>query len=141
MRLRGWEARLAAFVTDAGGKPFAYGEHDCILFGTAGAAAITGEDAAAAYRGQYSDRKGAAAILKRLGKGTLLRTIDASFARKPVAFAQRGDLVEFKRSIGICLGADAAFVSDAALLDVTGLRSLGHLVMVPRALWTRAWAV
>lgn len=141
MRLRGWEARLNAYIVAAGEKPFAFGEHDCILFGVGGAAEITGVDEGAAYRGQYHDRKGAAAILKRLGKGTLSRTVDASFARKPVAFAQRGDLVEFRKAIGICLGQDAAFVSDARLMDGMALRSLGHLALVPRTLWTRAWTV
>lgn len=141
MRLRDWEARLSAFLADARAKPFAWGEHDCILFATAAAAAMTGDDKAAAYRGQYHDRKSAAAILKRLGQGTLLRTVNANFERCKPGFARRGDLVWFHGSVGVCVGGEALFVGEERLARVDGAILRAGLIAVPRGLWAKAWRV
>lgn len=141
MRLRDWEALLGAYLTEARAREFAWGSNDCALFACGAAAAITGEDKAAEYRGTYSTRKGSAAALRRLGKGTLIATLNDLYPRKPVSRALRGDLVWFRASVGVCLSGDAAFVSEARLLRDSGARSAGHLVLVPRRLWTKAWAV
>ena len=141
MRVRDWEERLSAFLAEARDKPFAWSSNDCITFATAAAAAMTGEDKAADYRGQYTDRKGAATILKRLGKGTLLRTVNAEFEACPPAFAQRGDLVWFHGSVGICVGAEALFVGEERLARVDGVMLRAGLVAVPRGLWAKAWRV
>jgi hypothetical protein len=140
MRLDDWEARLGAFLTEARAREFQWGEHDCALFATGATAAMTDEDRAARFRGQYRDRKGSAAALRRLGKGTLIRTLDDLFERKKPAFARRGDLVWFHGSVGVCLGGEAAFVSEARLIRQAGVRGAGNLAMVPRRLWAKAWA-
>lgn len=140
MRLPDWENLLAEYLADVRLRPFEWGEHDCILHACAAVAAMTGDDPAAAYRGQYSDRIGAARVLRDLGRGTLLQTVDASFVRKPVALAQRGDLVEWNGGIGICLGAVGAFVGEA-VDESTGEPLATGLIDVPRREWRRAWSV
>lgn len=140
-RLPDWETRLHDFITANRDREFAWGEWDCILFACAAAEAITGHDAAAEYRGQYSDEKGARAILRKLGAGTLLATIDANFESKPVPYAMRGDLVWHDGCVGVCMGAAAAFVTDPTAMDEMGAARIGGFVMVPRAHWQRAWSV
>jgi hypothetical protein len=133
MRLPDWEQRLSDFIADNMTKPFAWGEHDCALFGTACAAELTGTDEAAIFRGKYSTREGSALALRQYGKGTLLKTLDDLYQRKPVAFAQRGDLVWSAGAVGVCDGAKAWFVGQDG--DFEGL------VTVPRREWTKAWAI
>lgn len=141
MRLPDWEDRLSAFVTERMDAPFAWGSNDCALFATACAAAITGKDRAAKYRGTYGDRKGSARALRKLGKGTLLRTLSDLYPPKPVAKAMRGDIVWFAGSAGISLGAFGLFVGEERLADKAGVVMREGLVQIPRHLLTRAWAV
>lgn len=141
MRLPDWEQRLSAFMIANRDREFAFGDWDCILFACAAAEAITGDDKAAAYRGRYSNAKGARAALREIGKGTLLRTVDAEFKRKPVGYAGRGDLVWREGCVGVCLGQNAAFLTEPGLLDKHNVPRLGNMVLLPRSLWQKAWAV
>lgn len=140
-RLPDWEQRLNDFMAQGQSRTFQWGEWDCILFACAAAAAITGEDRAAQYRGQYSDNAGAREALRKLGKGTLLKTIDSQFARKPVGNALRGDLVWRDGCVGVCLGDKAAFLTDPKLLEIYAAPRLGNFVLLPRRFWQKAWAV
>lgn len=140
-RLPNWETRLHTFMEANRDREFAWGEWDCILFACAAAEAITGHDAAAEYRGQYSDEQGARAILRRLGKGTLLATIDANFEAKLAPYAVRGDLIWHAGCVGVCLGGAAAFVTDLEMMDALKAPRVGGFVMLPRRDWQKAWAV
>jgi hypothetical protein len=140
-RLPGWETRLHDFMLANRERAFAWGEWDCILFACAAAEAITGHDAAAAYRGKYSDETGARAILRRLGQGTLLATVCHEFEAKPVAYAVRGDLIWHAGCVGVCMGATAAFVTDPDMMDALEAPRNGGFVMLPRPMWQKAWAV
>ena len=66
-RLKNWPSRLAALVEAARLEPFAWGRHDCCLWGADSVLACTGLDPAAKWRGTYSDAAGAAALLQQLG--------------------------------------------------------------------------
>jgi hypothetical protein len=140
-RLPDWEESLSNFLTANEHRPFEWGQWDCILFACAAAEVMTGRDAAAEYRGRYNDAAGAALALRELGQGTLIKTIGHEFDEKPVARAIRGDLVWHAGCVGICLGGNAAFLTDPALADLAGVQRRGSYVMVPRALWLRAWIV
>lgn len=140
-RLPDWERRLHDFIAEHRDRPFEWGQWDCALFATACAAAITGHDAGAAYRGSYDSRAGSAKALRELGQGTLLRTVNASFDVKPVGLAQRGDLVWCDGSLGVCMGANALFVGEERLAEKTGALMREGLISIPRRAWTRAWAV
>jgi hypothetical protein len=122
-------------------REFQWGEWDCILFACAAADAITGVDKAAEYRGRYTTPIGAARILRRLGQGTLLATVDHEFEAKPVSYAMRGDLIWHDGCVGVCLGASAAFVTDPEIMDALEAPRVGGFVMLPRAMWQKAWAV
>lgn len=141
MRLTDWEERLSRFMLDNREREFSWGDWDCILMACAAAEALTGEDRAAGYRGSYSDSAGARKALRDLGKGTLLRTVDAEFKRKPVGYAQRGDLVWRDGCVGVCLGATAAFLTEPHMLDIHGAPRLGNMLLLPRSFWQKAWAV
>ncbi|MXP42995.1 DUF6950 family protein [Allopontixanthobacter sediminis] len=136
-----WEARLGRFIADNRARPFEWGQHDCILMACAAVEAMTGFDAAKAYRGQYTDRAGSAKALRELGEGTLLKTVDAVFKRKPPSFAQRGDLVWFAGSVGVCMGAQGLFVGEERLADKAGLTMREGLIAIPRRDFVKAWAV
>lgn len=140
-RLPGWEVRLHDFMLANRDRAFAWGEWDCILFACAAAEAITGVDKAAAYRGRYSDARGAALALRELGQGTLLKTVDHEFEAKPVARAIRGDMIWHAGCVGVCLGSAAAFVTDPEIMDAIQAPRNGGFVMLPRTDWQKAWAV
>lgn len=131
MRLPEWENLLSAFIADNAEKPFHWGDWDCAQFATAGAAAITGDDKAAAFRGaDYSDAAGAALALRELGAGTLLATLDSWYPRKPVSHAGRGDLVWAENAVGICMGSHGLFLPVGS-----------SYCTVPRAKFIYAWEV
>lgn len=140
-RLPDWEQRLGEFMAANRDREFAYGQWDCILFACAAAEALTGRDEAADFRGRYKTAKGARAILRERGAGTLLRTVDRHFRRKGVGYAQRGDLIWFGGAVGVCLGATAAFLSEPRLLAKVNAPRLGSMVLLPRRLWQKAWSV
>lgn len=140
-RLPDWEQSLSDFVTQNYNRKFQFGQHDCILFACAAVEAMTGEDPAAEYRGRYSDAEGAALALRELGKGTLRKTVDATFKARPVGMARRGDLVMAGTSIGVCMGRAALFVGEERLAEAAGVPMREGLVSLPRAAFTAAWEV
>lgn len=141
MRRPDWEARLSAFIIENRDRPFEWGQWDCILMACAAVYAMTGDDAAAKYRGQYSDAAGAAKALRELGQGTLLKTVDAEFQRRPIGMARRGDLVWFSGSVGICAGGAGLFVGEERLADKADIPMREGLIAIPRANFVKAWTV
>lgn len=139
-RLPDWEPRLSAWIAANRSREFAWGEWDCILMACSAVEAQTGVDPAAKYRGRYSDARGAAEALRVLGKGTLLKTVDDVFERRPVGRARRGDLVMRKGAIGVCVGGTGLFVGDAEHVETGGIVGTG-LVPVARAEFEKAWTV
>lgn len=133
MRLADWEDRLVAYIDERRSMTFAWGSHDCALFGAGAVTAMTGEDHGAAFRGTYDDAEGAARALREHGGGTIVRTFDLFLQRRPIAMARRGDLAMIGRglsgSIGVVVGGVALFVSD-----------VGY-ERRPRADWVRCWEV
>lgn len=112
-RLPDWEPRLLAYLQEEGRSVFGWGTNDCALFGMGGVMAMTGEHPCPQYVGAYDDREGAALALRELGAGTLIGTLDTLFARKRTPFALRGDLVMVTGSVGICMGREATFLTEA----------------------------
>lgn len=127
-RLPDWERRLGEYVT----RPvsFAWGSTDCALWSLGGVEAITGVHPAAEYSGTYSTREGAAKALREKGKGTLIRTMNSLFERRPVGKARRGDLVMVQDAIGICMGGFGVFLTEDE-----------GITRIPRADFQRAWRV
>ena len=140
-RRRHWEAELTRFVANNRDRRHKWGEWDCILMASSAIEAMTGTDPAAEYRGRYDDERGAAQALRDIGEGTLVKTIDAQLERTPVSMARRGDLVEVKGSIGVCIGGVAVFVGEERFAENAGIAPRQGLVTIPRTEWVRAWKV
>jgi hypothetical protein len=140
-RLSDWEQRLSDWIVANRSRPHEWGQWDCILMATSAVAAMTGEDPAAEYRGRYSDERGAAEALRDLGQGTLLKTVDAAFERRPVGKARRGDLVWFEKSVGVCVGGAGLFVGEERLADKAGLPLREGMIVIPRRYFLKAWTV
>lgn len=136
-----WEQRLGEYLAQVQDRPFQYGQHDCILHACSAVEAMTGHDASAEFRGQYSDASGARRALREIGDGTLIRTINARFRKRRVGMAQRGDIVMFRGSAGVAFGAVGLFVGEERVAEAAGVAMREGLIAVPRALWSRAWAV
>lgn len=132
-RLSTWEADLSAYIASCRERPHEYGAHDCALFFAGGVIAMTGEDPAAPFRGQYSTAIGAAKALKKIGAGDLEKTLDNLFPVHPTGKLQRGDGVWNGNAVGICMGAYALFVGEE------GERA--GLIRVPRAEWKKGWRI
>lgn len=117
VRFSNWEERLAVYLARVEEEPFVWGTHDCALFAASCVNAQTGVDPAAAFRGTYDTRIGAAEALRDKGQGTLLKTVREWFEAIPVPFAKRGDLVmrdtsERDRALGVCVGLYSYFVGE-----------------------------
>lgn len=118
MRVEGWEALLAAAIDDARARPFEWGVHDCAIWAFDVRRAMTGQDAAAAWRGRYSSAKGAVRTL-RLVLGAASHAEAATAILGPPLdrplMAQRGDIVLADDCFGVCAGAVCAFLAPEGL--------------------------
>lgn len=118
-----WAALLTTFIEERRFMPFAWGRNDCCLFAADWVKACTGCDPAVELRGKYSTALGAARILRDLGgvRGVIQSLGEPmGLERLKSVQDQRGDLVVADtgngESIGICIGAHAAFVGASGLL-------------------------
>lgn len=68
-RLDDWPEKLAEFIRASRSKPFAWGTHDCVLFGVEAVYASVGVDLALGWRGTYSDALGAEEALRKFLAG------------------------------------------------------------------------
>lgn len=62
-----WRKAIRESVTAAIGLPMTYGVDDCMLFVANIDLAVTGVDTAAAYRGRYKTKRGAARVMGKRG--------------------------------------------------------------------------
>lgn len=103
MKRTDWMKQLAAVIAAAQTQPFVWGTHDCCLFASDCAKAITGVDPAERYRGTYTTEIGAKRALTK-HHGSIEAAFDACFKRIDPAFIQRGDLVLLDSEIGHAAG-------------------------------------
>lgn len=123
----GWEDRLAAVVARYQSASFDWGAVDCATFPADVAAAITGADRFAAFRGSYAGRVGAARALVDLGCRDLGDVFARYFTEIAPAMAARGDIGVVKASAVsgcVILGAQAAGTAERGLVRFP--RSLVH---------------
>ena len=91
-RLRSWRARLGRYLAVEAGRPFAWGESDCVLFAAGAVEAMTGVDPAAPWRGRYRTERGAWRVLRRAGFRDHLEAAAAVLPQIPAGAAREGDL-------------------------------------------------
>ena len=107
MRLEAWPERLAAFIESRRRRPFAWGEHDCVVFAADAVRELTGVDHLSEFRGRYATARAAAKLLRDVGQLDAAVTARLGPAVAPRA-AQRGDVVLLDLS-----GASASHASAA----------------------------
>lgn len=121
MRREDWTEKLAESIEASRIKPFAYGQHDCVLFALGVADSLTGADLASRFKGEYSTDLGAARMIKRMAP-TLADAVDTEFRRQSVELSGRGDLVLYENCLGVCDGPVSLF-----LQPVSGLMGVPTL--------------
>lgn len=66
-RIRGWESRLTKLHASRMRTLYAWGSHDCCMFGADSVREVIGVDFAAPFRDRYSTKEEAYALLKEIG--------------------------------------------------------------------------
>jgi len=140
-RKENWQTALYDHLQRVWERPFAYGEHDCCLFAAGCIEAQTGVDVADGLRGQYSDRRSALRMMRRLcGQPSLERVVETQFEHLgllevSVSMAQRGDVVLLELDGVLALGILAPHGTAIIAPSEKGL------VYLPMNRARRAWAV
>lgn len=136
-RLEGWEKRLAELVERerAMRQVYRLGEHDCFRVACAAIEALTGVDAWPQFRGRYSTKRGALALLAQYGS-SFTAAFSAFFGSEPVPIAQarRGDIAEYREAcgeahLGVIVGGQVMVLGELALY------------FLPRSSCAHAWRV
>lgn len=109
MRFEHWERRLAAIIDSGKRVKFQWGVRDCAMFAADCVWCSTQKDAAAQWRGRYSDEAGALRFIAAAGglaalAETGMNGAGIAFERIAPAFGQRGDLCLFAGARGETLG-------------------------------------
>lgn len=119
-RKAGWESILAETIEAARHTPFAWGTHDCALWAADCVYAMTGVDYAAPFRGQYQTEAEAKRLIE--GQyGSLGGYVSRHLVSVPLEQVRRGDVVMWRRALGICEGGQSFFVT------YQGLRAINTL--------------
>ena len=139
-RITDWPTALAAFFTDRGAMPFAWGTNDCALFAADAVLAITGHDFAAAANRKYRTARGAAGALKRLGVGDVGELAEKALGllgapMVPVAYARRGDVGH-----GVLEGRATLLVRGGTGWVGPGAEGLVIAAVNPDRAWAVGWA-
>lgn len=119
---------LNAFLSAAVRRPFARGDHDCIMFAADWARELTGRDPAAAWRSAYASRGQASAILAQGGGlevmvGKVLEAQGWVRVREPragnigIVAAPTQEQPQGGRVVGVCAGRHGSW----ALVTARGL--------------------
>ena len=127
-RLTNWHEALCERIAEDRRRPFAWGEHDCVLWAANVVLAMTGQDLATRYRGRYRNALGASRLIKRLGG---MDAILCAVLGHPIAplYARAGDVGIVENAgadvIAVCVGMDwiAPTASGLGTVPFTAARS------------------
>lgn len=132
-RFPDWPRRLDVAIEAARRRPFCYGTVDCALFAADVVLALTGVDLAESFRGRYSSRSEAVALLGARGG---LEAVVHEALGEPLPtplLARRGDVLMVKTpegpALGICDGIRGQFAGPQGL------------AARPMSEWEKAWRV
>lgn len=92
---------LHEYITANLRKPFAWGEHDCVLFAAGWVAIATGKDYTSALP-RWSSAKQALRMVRNLGGMEAI--VDARLTRAPPNLAQDGDIALYNECLCIFSG-------------------------------------
>lgn len=137
-RRHDWPERLNAYLDSIRYREFTWEALDCCTMPMSAIRAMTDEDPAWWFRGQYTTGAGAIRCLRKFAGGLIETTIEklaAHYGWEEIGFAymQRGDLVIVRDvegdggldvGLGICIGRHVAVMSDKGLAAIPMKRAL-----------------
>lgn len=106
---------LADYIAAHLSRPFAWGEHDCVLFAARWVARQTGRDPLAGLP-PWSTMREALRVLQ--GVGGIEAALDARFPRVMPNLARDGDLALYGRSLCLFSGPHVVGPAEAGLLFI-----------------------
>lgn len=119
IRLPDWRSRLHARLAENADRAFEPGVHDCSLFSADMVEAMTGDDPAAAYRGQYSTVAEGKALLRADGFSDHVAFAESLYTEVPVLQAQVGDLAVIRQfsqiGLGVVIGHSIAVAAESGI--------------------------
>jgi hypothetical protein len=137
-----WPEKMNEYIERIATMPFAWGTLDCCMFAADCVLAMTDEDFAADFRGQYTDAPSAYVALQRFAGGGIPETMAIladRFGWEPVEplRAQRGDIVlipphlchgdpRFGGALGICVGPLSIFMAEIGARAISTIPSPGQ---------------
>lgn len=118
MRRDGWEHDLHEVIEGARHRPFRWGSHDCAIWAASVRKAVTGIDPAPGWHGTYWTALGAARTIRRTGAADLCEAVTRELGAPlaSVSLARRGDIISDGTALGVCVGAQAAFLGPDGLV-------------------------
>jgi len=139
-RLDNWQTNLSDLIRKRETEPFDIVKFNCLMWALEAVEAITGEDHYLPFRNKFKTTKGAAKILRTVGKvessADYLETLLGE--RKHIAFVRKGDIIVtdyqdplltlpndlelFGSPVGVCYGELSYFVGDVGLVSVNTLQ-------------------
>lgn len=133
-RFPDWPARLVSSIEAARERPFSWsGGHDCCTFAADVVLALTGRDFAEPFRGRYSTRAEAVALVAARGGLEAVVTGCLGEPLPTALLAGRGDVVMVEtpegRALGVSVGEKAACAGPQGL------------TFVPMSGWLAGWRV
>jgi hypothetical protein len=121
-RIKGWEKRLASYVSDCATMPFRPGKMDCGLFFMGGMEAMTGRDISKPFRGKYRTIKKAMEIARSLGCDDHVEYVASILEERPSPLmAQVGDCAV----VDDVNGSPALGIVQGEHIYVMGLNGIG----------------
>jgi uncharacterized protein DUF6950 len=113
-----WQRMLNAYIAKSQERYISHGiiwgKFDCCTFAFDWVMECTGIDPMLKFRGNYSSKKQALSLLRKTGKGTLLKTIEANLSLKlHSSHCQRGDIAyrNEEKAVGIFITQGARSVA------------------------------
>lgn len=113
-RPQDWPALLNGYVEAARSKPFVWGDHDCVTFTCRWHKLMTGRDVYAQFRGRYDSETAAMRVMLANGVNGMDEAGRFLFGepRNGNLRIGRGDIVYGQGALGICIGAQGAFLNE-----------------------------
>jgi hypothetical protein len=134
------EIALIYYAQGQIGRPFEFGQHDCPLFVLGAMDIMTGDNRREQMTGLWHDQKSAWKYAKKHGD-ICDHLKKYSFKSVDYDLMQTGDIVVMEqrlahekkwRSVGVCLGAKVAIVTEQSGVELVAIKDVPNLIEVMR---------
>jgi len=110
-RLPNWELAFNEHFAQVKDKKFSWKDFNCCHLAAGFVKAITGVDKFKPYKGKFRTERGAYRLIKKLGFNNLYELLVHELGEPVVTpHYQRGDVVMYGDTCGVCLGQISVFV-------------------------------